>query len=69
MVESVLKPKQEDKKMARIARLKKNGEPTCYHAISRTALPGLPFEDVENDELLKTVKRFHQLYFTDIFRC
>ncbi len=39
----------------------------CYHVLSRTALPGLPFEDVENDELLKTIKRFSQLYFTEIF--
>ncbi len=39
----------------------------CFHIISRTALPGLPFEDIENDELLKTIKRFSQLYFTEIF--
>ncbi len=53
--------------MARIARLKNTGEPTCFHIISRTALPGLPFEDIENDELLKTIKRFSKLYFTEIF--
>ncbi len=39
--------------MPRIARLINSRESTCYHVISRTALDGLPFGDVENDQLMK----------------
>ncbi len=38
-----------------------------FCVISRTSLSGLPFEDVENDELLKILKRFSRQYFTEIF--
>ncbi len=47
-----------------IARLKNPEEPTVYHVISRTCLPGYPFESVENDELLKIIKRFSRIYLS-----
>jgi hypothetical protein len=34
--------------------------------MSRTALDGFPFEDVEKDELVKIIKKFSKLYFTEI---
>ncbi len=53
--------------MPRIARMKNLEEPTVYHVISRTCLPGYPFESVENDELLKIIRRFSCIYFVEIF--
>ncbi len=52
--------------MPRIARLIAKGETTVYHVMSRTALEGFPFKDVENDALVKIIKRFSKLYFTEI---
>ena len=52
--------------MPRIARLLNSGEPTCYHVMSRTALNGFPFSDVDNDELLRIIKHFSSVYFTEI---
>ena len=34
--------------------------------MSRAALDGFPFEDVEKDELVKIIKKFSKLYFTEI---
>jgi len=34
--------------------------------MSRTALDGFPFKDVEKDEFVSIIKRFSQIYFTDI---
>jgi len=53
--------------MPRIARLINNGEKTCYHVMSRTALDGYPFKDVDKDELVKIVKRFSKLFFVEVF--
>ncbi len=53
--------------MPRIARLINSAESTCYHVISRTALDGLRFSDVKNDQLLKIIKRFSRIYFVEIF--
>jgi putative transposase len=52
--------------MARIPRLTNSGEPTVYHVMSRTALDGLPMGDVENDYLLKLIKKLSKLYFVEI---
>ena len=52
--------------MPRIARLINPGEETCYHVMSRTALNGLPFGDADNDELLRIMKHFSTVYFTEI---
>ena len=52
--------------MPRIARLVATGETTVYHIISRTALEGFPFKEVEKDELINIIKRFSKLYLTEI---
>ena len=52
--------------MPRIARMVIEGEPAVYHVMSRTALDGYPFGDVEKDYFFKVVKRLGKVYFTDI---
>ena len=52
--------------MPRIARMLNKGEKTVYHVISRTALDGFPFQDVEKEALGKIIKKFSLIYFTDI---
>ncbi len=52
--------------MARIPRMVIPEESTTYHVMSRTALPGYPMEPVENDYLLGLIKRFSQVYFSEI---
>ncbi len=53
--------------MPRIARMLNGGEQTVYHVISRTALDGFPFGDIEKEELVKIIKKFGILYFVEIF--
>jgi REP element-mobilizing transposase RayT len=52
--------------MPRTARLLIEEEETIYHVISRTALPGYPFEDAEKDFLVEVIKRFSALYCTEV---
>ena len=52
--------------MPRIARMIVPDQKTVYHVISRTALDGYPFGDVEKDELVKIVLKFSKLYFTEV---
>ncbi len=52
--------------MPRIARMLNKSEKTVYHVISRTALDGFPFGDIEKEELVKIIKRFNLIYFVDI---
>jgi len=52
--------------MARIPRLINPAETTVYHVISRTALDGLPFGDVEKDELVKIIKYFSRIYSVEL---
>ena len=52
--------------MPRFARMVNPDQKTVYHVMSRTALDGFPFKDVEKDEFVKIIKRFSQIYFTDI---
>jgi len=52
--------------MARIARMMIAGEPAVYHVMSRTALDGFPFGDVEKDFFVDLLKRFSSLYFTEV---
>ena len=35
--------------------------------MSRTALNGFPFGDVEKDELIKIIKKFSNLFFVEVF--
>ena len=52
--------------MPRIARMVIKGEQAVYHVISRTALDGYPFGDVEKDYFFKVVRRLSKVYFTEI---
>ena len=52
--------------MPRIPRLLIDGEPAVYHVISRTALDGLPLEDLEKDYLLKLIQRLSSVYFAEV---
>lgn len=52
--------------MARIPRIMITGEPAVYHVMSRTALDGFPFGDVEKDFFVGLIKRFSRLYFTEV---
>jgi len=53
--------------MPRTRRLVNGGEKTAYHVMSRTALNGFPFGDVEKDELVKIIKKFSNLFFVEVF--
>jgi len=35
--------------------------------MSRTALDGFPFGNVEKDELVKIIRKFSKLFFVDVF--
>jgi len=39
---------------------------TVYHVMSRTALDGFPFGDVEKDELVKIIFHLSKVYFSEI---
>ena len=52
--------------MARIARFVRNDQPTVYHVISRTALPGLPIKAADKDYLLYLIRRLSTLYLVDV---
>ena len=53
--------------MPRTRRLVNGGEKTAYHIMSRTALDGFPFGDVEKDELVKIIQKFSKLFFVEVF--
>ena len=53
--------------MPRTRRLVNGGEKTAYHIMSRTALDGFPFGDVEKDELVKIIKKISKLFFVEVF--
>jgi REP element-mobilizing transposase RayT len=52
--------------MARLPRLLVSDRPTVYHVMSRTALPGLPFDAVDKDDFLARLKTLSRIYFTEI---
>ena len=52
--------------MPRTRRMIIQDGPGVYHVISRTALPGLPFKDVDKDKLLSIIRRYSKLYFVEI---
>ncbi len=52
--------------MGRIQRMIIPDEKTVYHIISRTALDGLPFRDIEKDKMVEIIRRFSRLYFVEI---
>ncbi len=52
--------------MARISRLIVPDQKCVYHVMSRTALEGFPFGDMEKEEMVKIIKRYSSLYFSEI---
>ena len=52
--------------MPRIARFLKEDEKAVYHVISRTALDGLPFKDVDREYLLELIKKWSRIFFVDV---
>ncbi len=52
--------------MSRIQRMIIPDEKTVYHIMSRTALDGLPFRDIEKDKMVEIIRRFSRVYFTEI---
>ncbi|MCF8067548.1 MAG: cache domain-containing protein [Desulfobacterales bacterium] len=52
--------------MPRISHMVVTVEQAVYHALSRTALDGLPFGDIEKDFFVKLLKKPGKLYFTDV---
>ena len=52
--------------MPRIARMIIPDQKTVYHVMSRTALDGFPFGDVEKDELVKIIYHLSRVYFSEI---
>jgi REP element-mobilizing transposase RayT len=52
--------------MARLPRLLIPDSPTVYHVMSKTALPGLPFDPLDKDDFLARLKTLSKIYFTEI---
>ncbi|MFO7802993.1 MAG: hypothetical protein R6V55_11925 [Desulfovermiculus sp.] len=52
--------------MSRIAWFVRESKSTVYHVISRTALPGLLIQDLDNTYLLNLIKRLKILYCVDV---
>jgi len=52
--------------MPRISRMIVPDQKCVYHVMSRTALEGYPFGDMEKDEMVRILKRFSSLYFTEV---
>jgi putative transposase len=53
--------------MPRVARMIVGSGKTAYHIMSRTALDGFPFGDVDKDELVKIIKKLSKLFFVEVF--
>ncbi len=53
--------------MPRMQRMQIVDEPTVYHVINRTALPGLPMGEDEKAFLLQMLQRLVSKYFIEIF--
>ncbi len=53
--------------MPRMQRMQIVDEPTVYHVINRTALPGLPMGEEEKAFLLQMLQRLVNKYFIEIF--
>ncbi|MCG8473381.1 MAG: hypothetical protein MI742_16200 [Desulfobacterales bacterium] len=55
--------------MPRAARMVQTdpGEEAVYHIMSRTALDGLPFQSVEKDEMVRTIKFFSDVFAVDVY--
>ena len=52
--------------MPRTSRMLIPDEKTAYHVMSRTALDGFPFGEVEKEKFVNIIKRYSKLYFAEI---
>ncbi len=52
--------------MARYARMLIPDEKTVYHVMSRTALDGFPFGNIEKDEFVRILRILSRVYFTEM---
>ena len=52
--------------MPRMVRMIVPDQKTVYHVMSRTALDGFPFGDMEKDELVKVLLKLSKLYFSEV---
>ncbi len=52
--------------MPRYARMLIPDEKAVYHVMTRTALDGLPFGDIEKDEFVRIIRLYSKIYFTEI---
>jgi REP element-mobilizing transposase RayT len=52
--------------MPRQSRIVNSGEPTVYHVISRSTLPGYCIGDVEKDYFVSLLKIYSKRYFADV---
>ena len=52
--------------MPRYARMLIPDEKAVYHIMTRTALDGFPFGDLEKDEFVRIIRVFSKVYFTEI---
>jgi len=50
----------------RMVRMIVPDQKTVYHVMSRTALDGFPFGDMEKDELVKVLLKLSKLYFSEV---
>src|SRR6056297_2282593 len=58
--------KPEVSTMPRPPRMLLPDRPTVYHVMSRTALPGLPFDGIDKDDFLARLKTLSRVYFTEV---
>ncbi len=52
--------------MPRIARMVIPDQKAVYHVMSRTALDGFSFKDVEKDKFICIINYFSRIYFVDM---
>jgi len=52
--------------MPRFARILLKKEKAVYHVMSRTALPGFPFDSEDKDMFLRIIKHLSRVYFCEI---
>ena len=52
--------------MPRLPRLLLPDSPIVYHVISKTALDGLPFDEVDKDDFVRRLKHLARVYFTEM---
>lgn len=52
--------------MPRQARIVNSGEPTVYHVISRSTMPGYSIEDIDKDYFVELLRIYVKRYFVDV---